>query len=301
MQFVPIQRKDGQPCRLIRRKSVRSAFWAIGAAAVSLPASAHDFWLQPAPFWTSPGVIVPMVMLVGHGGARQRASIALDRFNLFRAAGPTGVTDRKGELTLNQKVADASLGFAKPGTYVVYFSTTNVPSELPAMRFNDYAAAEGLTLVTRQRVALGKTGAPGREFYSRRGKALLQVGLPGNLAQSHVTAPVGLSLEIVPLINPYRPGPAASLPVQIVYQGRPLAGALVKLNNLDADDRPVEVRRSDANGRAEFQLKRNGRWQLNVVWSQPLTNNRSADFLTTFSSLTFGFNRPATGVANRAP
>ncbi len=295
-----IRKNVGQLFGLMHSRVARLVFSTLGVGLVSLPVTAHDFWLQPSQFWVSPGAAVPMTFLVGHGGVRQRTNIGSDRFNVFRTTGPGGVTDRKGSLSNSKKGAEASLSFAAPGTYVAYFSTSSILSELPSLRFNDYAAAEGLTLVTRHRAAQGKTDAPGREFYSRRGKALLQVGLPGKAAQPQVTAPVGLSLEIVPLVNPYQPGPASSLPVQVLYQGRPLAGALVKLNDLNADERPVEVRRTDTNGRADFQIKRSGLWQLNVVWSQPLVNNRSADFLTTFSSLSFGFNRPAFGLSKHA-
>lgn len=263
------------------------------ATLISAPLAAHDFWLQPQRFWTSLGARVPMTFLVGHGAARQRSSIAQDRFSVFRAVGPGGVVDRRPELTIGQ-AADVAPGFTQPGTYVVAFSTTNVLSDLPALRFNDYAKVEGLTLVMRQRAANNTATKPGRELYSRRGKALIQVGPVGRLPQSHVTRPVGLGLEIVPLISPYAQGNSRTLPVRVLYQGRPLPGALVKLNNLASDTEPVEKHLTDSNGQASFAARRSGNWQLNVVWSQPLPKNPQAEFLTTFSSLSFGFSgRPA--------
>ena len=229
-----------------------------------------------------------MVLLVGHGAARQRSSISADRFTLFRSSGPNGVANRINDLTPGS-AADASVTFATPGTFMVFFSTTNIPSELPAKRFNEYASAEGLSQVLARRASDGSMSRPGRELYSRRGKAIVQVGPPGQIPQPQITKPVGLGLEIVPLSNPYALGNAAQITVQVLYRGQPLAGALVKLNNLDADAQPVEMHRSDASGRATFQARRAGQWQYNVVWSQPLANNPTADFLTTFSSLTFGF------------
>ena len=260
------------------------------AALLSAPLAAHDFWLQPSRFAVAPGGRVPMIFLVGHGTFRQRSGIAADRVKLFRAIGPQGTTDRAADLTLGQ-AADATTAFPNPGTYVMAFSTSNTPSNLPALRFNDYAAAEGLTPILQRRTATGTTNDPGRELYSRRGKALIQVGPPTRTAQPQVTTPVGLGLEIVPLVNPYQPGTSRTLPVRILYQGRPLAGALVKLNNLKSDAEPVEMHRSDAAGQATFRLPTSGQWQLNVVWSQPLPRNASAEFLTTFSSLSFGFTR----------
>ena len=260
-----------------------------GAALLAVPLSAHDFWLQPSRFWTSPGQQVPMKFLVGHGAARQRSNVTKDRYNLFRAVGPRGMADRKSELTLGQ-ATDVALGFTQPGTYVVAFSTTNVASDLPALRFNDYATAEGLRLVLEQRAAAGTTTTSGRELYSRRGKALIQVGPAGRRSPPYVTAPIGLGLEIVPLISPYALGNSRLLPVRVLYQGRPLAGATVKLTNLADDAEPVEKYVTNGNGEASFTARRSGDWQLNVVWSQPLPSNRIADFLTTFSSLSFGFS-----------
>lgn len=271
----------------------RAKFAVLFAAVISTPLAAHDFWLQPNQFAIAPGGRIGMIFLVGHGAFRQRSNITADRIKLFRAIGPQGTSDRSGDLTLAQ-ASDAVSAFSQPGTYVVAFSTSNVPSNLPALRFNDYATAEGLTLVLQQRAAAGTSNGPGRELYSRRGKSLIQVGPVGRIAQPHVTTPAGLGLEIVPLINPYQPGNSRTLPVRVLYQGRALAGALVKLNNLQADSEPVEMHRTDSAGQTAFRLPTSGQWQLNVVWSQPLARNAVADFVTTFSSLSFGFGNGST-------
>ncbi len=255
---------------------------------VASPLVAHDFWLQPAAFWVRPGAALPVTFLVGHGPARERSTIAPPRITQFRATGPRGAVDRADDL-VQRGASDAVLAFASPGTYVVSMATSNASSNLPAARFNEYASAEGLTNVLAFRRAQGQTNSPGREFYSRRAKALIQVGAPAVAAQPHVVTPVGLSLEIVPLRNPYAMGNASHLPVRVMFKGKPLAGAFVKLTNLDDDAKPSETHRSDATGVASFRARRSGQWQLNVVWSEPIAGNRSADFLTVFTSLTFGF------------
>ncbi len=273
---------------------MRKIMLAVAAGLIAFPALAHDFWIQPQTFWARPGDRVPMVLLVGHGAARQRSTIPANRFTLFRSSGANGIANRMGEMTVGA-ASDATLAFDTPGTFVVFFSTGGVPSELPAPRFNEYATAEGLSQVLARRAANGTSNRPGREIYSRRGKTIVQVGPPGSAPQPQITKPVGLGLEIVPLNNPYALGKSSVMAVQVLYLGRPLAGALVKLNNLDSDARPVETHPTDATGRATFRARRAGRWQFNVVWSQPLANNPTADFMTTFSSLTFGFpaGRPA--------
>jgi uncharacterized GH25 family protein len=83
--------------------------------------------------------------------------------------------------------------------------------------------------------------------------------------------------------------------VRVLFEGRPLPGALVKLTNLDADEKPVAMQRTDAAGRAVFTAPRSGSWLLNVVWTKPISGDRRGDFDTTFSSLTWGYpvERPA--------
>ncbi len=257
--------------------------------AWATPVTAHDFWIQPSRFWVAPGASVPFTIQVGHGTARQRSPIPADRIIIFRSFAPQEVADRRNSLHVGQPASDAELTFAKPGTHLVVFATNNTTSNLPAIRYNDFAKAEGLTEVIRFREANGASASPGRELYSRRAKALVQVGKPGRIAQPQITKAIGLDLEIVPERNPYALGAGNDFPVRVLYAGRPLAGALVKLNDLNADDKPVETHLTDAAGRAIFKARRVGEWQMNVVWSKPLMTTRIADYLTTFSSLTFGF------------
>jgi uncharacterized GH25 family protein len=67
---------------------------------------------------------------------------------------------------------------------------------------------------------------------------------------------------------------------------------MVILADLDRPkDRQLSMR-TDASGRVSFRLPRAGRWMMNVVWSVPSTA-ASADFQTSFSSLTFAV--PASG------
>ena len=119
----------------------------------------------------------------------------------------------------------------------------------------------------------------------------MQVGKADPAAKSAATRPLGLTLEIVPEKNPYTLAAAQKLPVRVFYEGKPLAGALVKLTKLDQDAKPMAMQRTDAAGRTAFSLPRAGKWQLNVVWTKPLAGNPKAEFETVFSSLAFGYPR----------
>jgi uncharacterized GH25 family protein len=130
--------------------------------------------------------------------------------------------------------------------------------------------------------------ADGSESYSRQAKVILGVGTPS--ANASVTVPIGLTLEIVPDVNPYLAPRGARLPIHVIYEGRPLAGALVMLTNLADDANPREAHATDRSGRATFALPRTGNWLLNVVWTKIAPQSSDVDYETVFSSLSFGFS-----------
>lgn len=265
---------------------MRKIWLAPFLALIAMPAVAHDFWVQPRQFsLANPGPAL-LTMFVGHGAARDRWGVDSDHVVLFRTIGPDGMIDRKADLRLGSAGFDALVPLAKPGAYLVVLQSTETPSQLPFLRFNDYVKTEGITpiIATRQRLGLEKTD--GREVYSRRAKAIVQVGPVDAASIARVTRPTRLLLEIVPGKHPQALGTDRMMPVQVLFHNRPLAGALVKITDLAADAEPVATQRTDKDGRTSFRIPRTGKWQMNVVWSVP-GGGRDPLFRTTFSSLTF--------------
>jgi len=251
-------------------------------------AAAHEFWIQPERFWLPVGTPTPMTLQVGTGIERQRSQLPPRRVLRFDATASGGEPqDLRPALTLGAPTADGALSFARPGAYVVTLrSDANAQSHQSAARFNAYAEEEGLTPALETRAAKGLQAIDASERYSRQTKALIQVGDGG--AQEVVTRPVGLALEIVPEVSPYVWPHPATLPVRVLYEGQPLAGALVKLTDLAHDAAPLEQHRTDGEGRAGFAMPSSGAWMMDVVWTKPLTDE-GVDFETVFSSLSFGF------------
>ncbi len=258
------------------------------ALLLATPVGAHDFWIQPSRFVLPAPDTFTMLIYVGHAAARERWGLSADRVLLFNSIGPDGLIDRRDGLTLPNGRFDAVVKLDRPGSYVLAFQSLPTTSDLPFLRFNDYVAQEGITPIAEHRRQLGTDRSNGRELYSRRAKAIVQVGPVDAAGIARVTRPVGLQLEIVPERHPNALQVGQPLPVRVYYNRRPLAGATVKLNNLDADAKPVAIARTDASGRAMFALPARGQWQFNVVWAEPLTGNPAADYRTIFSSLTFG-------------
>lgn len=168
---------------------MRMILGAALALALASAASAHDFWIQPARFWIAPGTGTSLGILVGHGSARQRWVLRLSRVVALTSIGPADRRgDHSGALQQGTYAPDPRLRFAEAGTYVVAFENTPSINSLPAARFNEYLRAEGIRPALLWRESQTATGQPGRESYSRRAKALVQVGAPSRVPQPQVKA-----------------------------------------------------------------------------------------------------------------
>lgn len=263
--------------------SLRLLVLCAALALAPAAAAAHDFWIQPSAFRVPAGAATPMTLQVGHGADRQRSRIPARRILRLAAVAPDGSRrDQRPSLDLGGPAADGTLAFQTAGGHVVLLETDNGGrSHLSGDRFRAYALEEGLTPALAEPLGQAEIW----ERYSRSAKAIVQVGDGGPQAQ--VVAPVGLPLEITPEAVPHTASGATGLPVRVLHHGRPLAGALVKLTDLDHDAVPLETRRTDAEGRARFTLPARGRWLLNVVWTSRLPEGEDAAFETIFSSLSF--------------
>lgn len=259
------------------------------AVAIAAPVSAHDFWLQPRGWQTSVGTPLPFTVEVGHGGFRERWTGKAERLVALRDLTPKRRIDLRPAFKAGGLEPHLTRAFDEPGLHIIGLASTNAVSELPSIRFNDYLKVEGLTPAIEARARSGSNDRPGREIYSRRAKALVQVGAGTPADAAFATRAIGLTLEIVPERSPYALGPDRQLPVRIVYHGRPLAGALVKLTSLEFDAKPLEIKRSDANGRVTFRVPPVGSWLVNVIWTRPI-KSPVADYETIFSSMTFGYS-----------
>jgi len=243
--------------------------------------AAHEFWVQPGEFWLAPPAALSVTLQVGDSRSRQESPIPPQRITRFEAIGPTGAAvDMRG----------GSARLEKPGAYLVALETdTGAYSRQSAARFNEYLEAEGLTPALQYRTRTHQMHVDGFERYSRTAKSIVLVGRHSRQAQRHVTQPLGFKLEIVPQVSPYAEPQPAQLPVRVLYEGRPLTGALVKLMNLEQDLTGANQTLTDDAGMASFSMPTHGKWLVSVVWTRRLADGDDADYETTFASLTFGF------------
>jgi hypothetical protein len=197
----------------------------LAAALVSSPVLAHDFWIEPSTYTPGAGELVTLKLWVGEhlgGGTLPRNESLIEWFSSIRGGLQAPVLGIDGSDTAGLLRAQT------PGGVVIAYRSLRSAIELPAAKFQSYLALEGLPSVK-----------PGREVFSRCAKSLLAVGGRGDPT---MTKPVGLTLELIPESDPYTLAPGARLTVRLLFQGRPLAGALVMaLDEPDAQT-PQQVR-----------------------------------------------------------
>jgi uncharacterized GH25 family protein len=258
--------------------------------ALSGVASAHDSWLEPKSFEAKTGAQVPLNLYVGHHGERHNAKLSPRPSWLLsmKSRSSAGTTDLLGA----RGISAAGVMLRAPGTYLLSLDTGDFRNQMTADKFGAYLADEGLAGAEAAWRRAPIASRQVRESYRRHAKALVRVGNGPQALAGPATQRIGQRLEIVPGANPYQLRAGSSLPARIWFKDRPLAGALVTLSDLDRPkDRHLSLR-TDAGGKVDFRLPRGGRWVMNVVWSVPSTA-ASADFQTSFSSLTFAV--PAAG------
>jgi uncharacterized GH25 family protein len=105
---------------------------------------------------------------------------------------------------------------------------------------------------------------------------------------------LGFTLELVAEDRPERLHAGQSLPVRLLYEGRPLAGALVVARERDDPNAQIDLR-SDADGRVMLPLSRDGEWLVKAVHMRPAPADSGADWESLWASLTFVSGAARTG------
>ena len=252
--------------------------FVLTAALSATPAVAHDLWMEATTFRPEPGAVVGVRLRVGdhlQGEPVPRDPALLKQFFIVDSARRAPVVGRDG--------ADpAGLFRAAPGLQIVGYASHPSPLVLTPEKFAQYVKEEGLEAIAAQR-ASQTAGRQVREVFSRSAKALVLTGPPERGQSDRV---IGLPLELVAERNPYALGPHEELPVRLLYQNQPLAGALVMaVNRLNPGH--VLKARSDAEGRVKFVLPVSGLWLIKAVHMMPAPDQTKADWASVWASLTF--------------
>ena len=268
---------------------IKAALALVAIIAPSM-AIAHSFWLEPEDYTPASRDPVTVEFKVGDAGDVNDWGLYWERIGAFQLFGPGGVADQQGAVRTSggDEAGTAQISLAQPGSYILAFASNPSFSDLPADRFDAYVEHEGLRAIASDRAARAVAGSNGTELYARRAKTLLQVG---DVLSEQVTQPIGQTLEIVPLVNPFARVIAGdeggALPLQVLWRGQPLEGATVSAAPLDqAGDARIFV--TDADGTVAIPGWDGDATLFSVVWGVPAPNDDRADYYTIFASLTVG-------------
>lgn len=264
--------------------SLRTLRWATACLLgllIAGQAAAHDFWIEPASYAPLAGQTVAVRLLVGQqfkGDALGRPPAAgMHRFVVVDAESNASIT------LPGRAYADPAGAFRadRPGAYVVGFHGKPSAVELQAELFNAYLKEEGLDWVLATRAERNQQNEPGREIYSRCAKSLVQVGLDAR-PRVPVDRALGFTLELI--AERAADPTSGELPVRLLYEGRPLAGALVVAIHRDDPEHRL-AQRTDADGRVILPLARDGQWLIKAVHMRAAAPASGADWESLWASL----------------
>lgn len=252
--------------------------------SIALLAIAHEFWLQPSRFFVKPGQTIQIQTLVGENFTGERSEGKKNRIVSYKHFSASDTVDLSPTLT-GDHYGDVSVPIRQPGTHAIAFTNTSKFIELDPTKFLAYLKEDGLENVIKARQEQGTTQKNGRELYRRCVKTLIQSGTQTDNTYALNT---GLPIEIIPLQNPYATRSGQLLEFQILFENKPLVGALVRYWNKNAQNQLTTGKQSsDAQGRVKFRVRAGGN-MVSAVQMVPHTNPDEADWQSYWGSLTFG-------------
>ncbi|GAB4372628.1 MAG: DUF4198 domain-containing protein [Bryobacter sp.] len=206
---------------------------------------AHDLYLMPKTFRPAKGEKVTVAF---HSGDDfPRSANAVDPSRITAPALENLRVD--GNYTLGEALDEPLIGAQTAPRFL----------ELPAGKFHEYLAHEGLDWVVAWREQHGEAGLPGRELYSKYAKTLL--------AEGDFRKRLGHALEIVPAANPYNCKVGSRLRVKVWKREKPAAGITLEAAKLGPGGQAEvwTLGKTDHQGELEFLLKAPGIWKLHGV------------------------------------
>lgn len=252
---------------------------------------AHDFWLAASVWHAAPGTRITVTANVGERFPVPTSYTDPARVESVELLGPAGrvrlqpAFQRDG----SSLVVPVDLP-ATPATYVVLLTIKPRFIEIPPADFTTYLTHEGLERVIAERARRGESAKPGRERYSRYAKLLVRAG---DGPADHVTRPLGLPAELVPLGDPTRLRPGDTLAVRLLVHGQPVRDALVGAIDAGSKGAPDDWPLKDRTGRdgvVRFHLESPGPWlirSVHMVRREGETGPEAVDWESFWASLTF--------------
>lgn len=247
----------------------------------------HEFWLEPQHFIFQRGEEINIRLRVGEGFRGENwngTRVDVRQLKLHFAETTDNLIDQLSD------VSGDSLQFKifEEGTAMISFNNANRFITLDAKAFNAYLEEDGIREAVDFRTQNNETDSIGKEYYQRTVKTILQIGTKYT---DQILQRTELILDIVPLTHPYRFTQTGSMPVQVFFNGQPLAGKMMRIWHRVGGKLTVSNQLTDAEGKLSFQIKPEGEWMVSCVAMKRLENDPKAQWQSYWGSLTWGYTR----------
>jgi hypothetical protein len=227
--------------------------------ALSWPAIAHEFWIDPLNFQVEPDEPLVADIRVGQnmkGMAFPFVPRSTRRFEVISASGIYAAQSKIGDRpALNELPREEGLAI------VVHVTGDNELNYKSLEKFEAFVDHKDLGPALEIHARDGLSSTDFLELYSRYAKSLIGVGSANGLDREF-----GLETEITALANPYTDDLTDGLPVLLTYQGRPRVDAQIEIFERKPD-RSVSVSlvRTNADGIASIPVTKGNAYMLDAV------------------------------------
>lgn len=247
------------------RNLVAGAIWVLS----TVPAQAHDFWIEPDSFTPDVGQPVSIFLRFGVGFSSQTLPYLDTLFNDF------SITDKNGRADILSRLGNdpAAIVDAKAGAQLLGYQSTPQFVEMSPEKFNKYIEEEGIEYISAERERRGESHSPALENFIRCAKALIQSSPESS---DIYREKLGYTLELIPQTDPYRLKKGESLEFQLLYRDKPIEGLqLQAVPKVDPEN--VQKVRTNKSGRASVVIDRSGVWLIKAVLILPIEGRQQAD------------------------
>lgn len=242
-------------------KIILSAALLFQAALYGLttsPALAHEYYLLPTDFAPPKGAEVAVEHRLGQRFKGNQLpyitqwNIRSEVWENGKGRSVKGVDGDRPAL----KVVPRGTGL----TSVIHQSNIDFLTFKTWEKFQTYTEKEGITYAQKPSIDGVKPKVGLLEAYSRYAKTLIT---PGGTSEGE-DGPTGLKIELVALRNPMALGAGEPMPVQLLYEGKPLEGATVKVFvGIDTEFKHRIL--TDSDGRVTIPAEGPGPYLLNAI------------------------------------
>ena len=230
-------------------------------AATQVLAMAREFWLEPDKFYLNAGETAHVHFRIGADFIGEPWKLETDRVQRLEHHAGNQAFD------LLKVIKDATpdpleVRLASEGTHLLVMETKRALIKMNGEDFTQYLKEEGLDNIYYDREKNKLSADSASQIYSSYAKLILQAGTRSDETYKKAC---NLPIEIIPDKNPLDMKKGDAIRFKVLYQGKPLFGAKVKVWNRYNHRTTVQNIYSQQDGFIETHVSNPGTWMISVV------------------------------------